>query len=553
MNLLPTDYPEIISRLKERIRSSQQRAALIVNRELLDLYWELGHTILSMQQSEGWGARVIDRLSADLKADFPEFKGLSVRNLKYMRAFAEAYPEYKQASPRQSKGGHSEFVQVPPAQLTSDESEKFVQAPLAQLTWYHHCTLLDKIKDKETRLFYIHKTVENGWSRNVMLHQIESGLHVRIGTSINNFALTLPSPQSDLAIETIKNPYVFDFLSIGSEMNEKDLERALANHIKQFLLELGKGFAYMGNQKNLVVAGDDFFLDLLFYNVPLKCYVIVELKVGDFKPEYAGKLNFYVNTVNAQLKDDNDRPTIGVLLCKTPNETVVKYSLQDIKSPIGVSNYKLLKSLPKTLKGDLPSIEELEAEIDKEYEELKSPGEKKWDALKQKLANINQPKLEVPVTYELLCAIVDQSLIPLFEQVLQKLKTFNESFLSTFYFWSGSNNLYTLEELRKTWMDKTFLESNRDYYFHYSFKGIKALGTETFDVSVQLNFNRQNIYWYGISISNHNNNQPIVKKLYNEQLTSIEKNLICERMYDHVVEDIERYYGYWEQEKMRNL
>ena len=241
-----------------------------------------------------------------------------------------------------------------------------MQAPLAQLSWYHHITLLDKVKDPITRLFYIEKAGKNGWSRDVMVLQIESKLHQRQGKAITNFENTLPPLQSDLAKETLKNPYLFDFLSIGEEMQERELEKALMQHIKKFLLELGRGFAYVGNQFNIVVQEDDYFLDLLFYNYHLHCFIVFELKIGKFKPEYAGKLNFYINTADEQIKGKEDKPTIGVLLCKTPNHTVVKYALKGIKTPMGVADYEFAKALPKNLKSELPSIEELETALESE-------------------------------------------------------------------------------------------------------------------------------------------------------------------------------------------
>ncbi|MEQ8423891.1 MAG: PDDEXK nuclease domain-containing protein, partial [Cyclobacteriaceae bacterium] len=375
MSSLPSNYQQIINSLKEKIRRARFKASLAVNKELVATYWEIGCVILEQQKKEGWGAKVIDRLSSDLRAEFPEFKGLSVRNFKYMRAFAEAYPEFGmgQQPAAQMQTGHN------------NPSITIVQQLAAQLPWGHHQILLDKVKEPSQRLFYIQHCAENGWSRNILAEQIASNLYERQGNAITNFKDTLPDLQSDLAQQTLKNPYVFDFLGLGEEVKERELENALIQHLKSFMLELGKGFAYVGRQKNLVVEGDDFFLDLLFYNYLLRCFVVFELKVGEFKPEFAGKLNFYVNTINDQLKGKDDQPTVGVLLCKTPNETVVRFSLQGIESPIGVADYQLAQALPQQLKTEMPTVEELEAEIDKEYEELKNPTEKKWEELKQKL------------------------------------------------------------------------------------------------------------------------------------------------------------------------
>ncbi|GGC43074.1 hypothetical protein GCM10011386_39190 [Parapedobacter defluvii] len=341
-------YIQLLGELKERIRHAQQRAALAVNTEMLELYWYIGSIISKQIMEAGWGAKVIDRLSADLKSEFPDIKGFSVRNLKYMRAFADAY---------------SEFVQPPVAQLKSAEKQgdEFMQLPVAQIPWSHHTVILDRVKDANIRMYYIRKTLENGWSKDVLALQIENRLHERQGQAITNFERTLPKPQSDLAKDTLKNPYLFDFLGIGEDIQERELEKALVQHIRKFLLELGKGFAYVGNQYHLQIGNEDFYLDLLFYNFHLHCFVVFELKIGDFKPEYAGKLNFYVNAIDEQIKSKEDKQTIGVLLCKTPNETIIRYSLKGIESPLGVADYQL----PKKLKSEMPTIEELESAMKK--------------------------------------------------------------------------------------------------------------------------------------------------------------------------------------------
>lgn len=323
----------------------------------MKIYWQIGKTILEQQKERGWGSKIIDNLAIDLRLEFPDFKGLSLRNLKYMRAFAEAYPDFLNA-------------EISRDQLPMDQVVEFVQPLNAQIPWTHHTIILDKVKTIDERQFYIKKTFENNWSKNVLKFQIDSQLYLRQGKAITNFELTLPLPQSDLAHETFKNPYVLDFLGLTEQVQERDLENALIIHLKKFMLELGRGFAYVGNQKNLLVGGDEYFLDLLFFNYHLDCFVVFELKVGEFKPEYTGQLNFYINTVNAQIKCAGHKPTIGILLCKTPNETVVKYSLLGIDSPIGVSDYQLGQALPKRLKGEIPTVEEFEAEIEKEYREF---------------------------------------------------------------------------------------------------------------------------------------------------------------------------------------
>ncbi len=333
--LLPTGYDEFLRELKERIRSAQVRAALAVNRELVLLYWQIGREVLSQQQQQGWGAKVINQLAKDLKKAFPEMKGFSPRNLKYMRAFAEAYPD-----------------------------ETFMQQLAAQIPWFHNCVLLDKVKDATERQWYIQKTIEHGWSRSILVHQIELRLYHRQGKATTNFERTLPKPQSELAEQVLKDPYNFDFLSLGNKAWERELEKTLLKHIRDFLLELGVGFAFVGNQYHLEVGGRDFWIDLLFYHYRLHCFVVIDLKVVEFEPEFSGKMSFYVSAVDDLLRQSGDNPTIGIILCKTKNQTVVEYALRDVNKPIGVSTYQLQDALPENLQGSLPTIEQLEAELE---------------------------------------------------------------------------------------------------------------------------------------------------------------------------------------------
>jgi predicted nuclease of restriction endonuclease-like (RecB) superfamily len=324
----PVGYGELVEALKDRIRSAQVRAALSVNRELVLLYWQVGRLILERQGQEGWGSKVIERLSQDLRREFPEMKGFSARNLKYMRSFAEAWPE-----------------------------EIIVQQAAAQIPWFHNCVLLDKVKDSQVRLWYVRQTIEYGWSRSVLEYQIETKLYQRQGQSVTNFATTLPQPQSDLARQLLKDPYVFDFLSLGEDAQERDLERALLERIRSFLLELGVGFAFVGSQYHLEVGGDDFYIDLLFYHLKLRCFVAIDLKVTAFKPEYSGKMSFYVSAIDDLLRHEGD----GLILCKSRNRMVAEYALRDLNKPIAVSLYQ--QELPEGLREVLPSIKQLEAEL----------------------------------------------------------------------------------------------------------------------------------------------------------------------------------------------
>ena len=334
-SLFPNDYDDFFRNLKERIRSAQVNAALAVNQELVLLYWQIGRDILQRQQDEGWGSKVVDRLAQDLKMEFPEMTGFSPRNLKYMRAFAEAYPD-----------------------------EALVHQLGAQIPWKHNCAILDKLKDPEQRVWYIQKTIENGWSRNVLMHQIDTDLYSRQGGALTNFQAVLPAPQSDLAQSLLKSEYNLEFLNLREKALERDLERALLEHMQKFLLELGVGFAFVGSQYRLDVEGDEFFVDLLFYHLALSCFVVIELKTTDFKPEYSGQINFYVNVIDDKLRRPTDNPTIGIVLCRSKKKAVVEYALRGMSQPISVSTYRTTAALPDEFKAKLPSIEDLQHEIE---------------------------------------------------------------------------------------------------------------------------------------------------------------------------------------------
>lgn len=334
-SLFPDGYDDFFRNLKERIRSTQVKAALAVNRELVLLYWQIGREILQRQQEEGWGAKVIERLAKDLRLEFPDMSGFSRTNLLYMRAFAEAYPD-----------------------------EQFVHQLGGQIPWKHNCVIIDKVKVSEQRLWYIQKTIENSWSRNVLIHQIEGDLYSRQGGALTNFEQTLPLPQSDLAQSLLKSEYNLEFLDLREKALERDLERALIEHMQKFLLELGVGFAFVGSQYRLEIEGDEFFVDLLFYHLALGCFVVIELKTTDFKPEYSGQINFYVNVIDDKLRRPGDNPTIGIILCRSKKKSIVEYSLRGMSQPISVSTYRTTAALPEEFKTKLPSIEDLQHEIE---------------------------------------------------------------------------------------------------------------------------------------------------------------------------------------------
>ena len=325
----PEKYAALVASLKQRIHAARLRASLSVNQELIHLYWGIGRDILTRQQEDGWGARVIERIAADLRRDFPEMTGLSARNLGYMKAFAEAYPD-------------------------SD----FLQQVVAKLPWGHNVRLLEAVKDPAERKWYAQQSIEHGWSRNVLVHQIEGGLFQRQGKAVTNFSRTLPAEQSELAQQLIKDPYNFEFLSLGADMLERELERGLLEHLRSTILELGKGFAFVGSQYHLEVGGQDYYLDLLFYHLRLRCFVVIDLKIEEFKPEFAGKMNFYLSAVDDQLRHHSDASTIGIILCKGRNEVVVEYALRESNRPMGVAAYKLSSALPDKLRSELPTVEE---------------------------------------------------------------------------------------------------------------------------------------------------------------------------------------------------
>ncbi|HEY9881657.1 MAG TPA: PDDEXK nuclease domain-containing protein [Leptolyngbyaceae cyanobacterium] len=330
-----SNYKDLFNGLKKRIRAAQVRAAMAVNQELILLYWQMGREILIRQQEEGWGSKVIERLAKDLKREFPDISGFSRSNLMYMRSFAEAYPD-----------------------------EAIVQRSVGQLPWRHNIALLEKLKDTQERLWYAQKTLENGWSRDILVMQIETNLFKRQGGAITNFERTLPAEQSDLSRQLLKDPYNFEFLSLQETTQERDLERGLLLHIRDFLMELGIGFAFLGSQYPLVVEGKEYRVDLLFYHTQLHCYVVIELKTGEFEPEYSGKMNFYIEAVNRFLRREPDNPTIGIVLCRSKRRTVVEFALGSVHNPIGVATYKLSEDIPPALKDSLPTVEQLEMEME---------------------------------------------------------------------------------------------------------------------------------------------------------------------------------------------
>jgi len=332
------EYSTLLQDIKERIRKAQIKAVLSVNAEMIFMYWDIGKIIFLKQKQETWGSKVIQKLSKDIHNELPEIKGFSIRNIIYM---VRLYKEYEH-----------DFT--------------IVQQLVAQIPWGHNLLLMEKIEQKEIRTWYIEQTIQNGWSRDILGTMIKNDAYKRQGSLTNNFQLTLPKPQSDLALQTMKDPYIFDFLTLTEPFQERELETELIKHLEKFLIELGAGFSFVGRQYHLVVSDQDFYLDLLFYHLKLRAFVIIELKKGEFKPEYAGKMNFYCSAVDDLLKQKADQPTIGLVLCQTKDRIFAEYSLRDIHKPIGISEYDLTRVLPDNLKSSLPSIEDIESELNKE-------------------------------------------------------------------------------------------------------------------------------------------------------------------------------------------
>lgn len=354
---LPMDYAALLSDIKHRVRHAQTRAVLAVNAELIRLYWEIGALIDVRQKTEGWGAGVISRLARDLHNELPEEKGFSERNIKQMLAFYREYP-------------YLTFVPQPVAQI--EDASKVQQLValfppdlMLSIPWGHHGVLMARVKDPTMRRWYMQATIENGWSRNILVMQIESVAHNRLGQATTNFARRLPPADSDLAQQTLKDPYIFDFLTLETGFHERELETGLITHLEKFLLELGQGFSFVGRQYHLDIGERDFYIDLLFYHLKLRCYVVIDLKRGDFKPEYAGKMNFYCSVVDDKLRHETDKPTIGLILCQQPNRIIAEYTLRGVDKPIGVSGYELTRALPASLQSSLPSIEQIEQELER--------------------------------------------------------------------------------------------------------------------------------------------------------------------------------------------
>ena len=373
-------YSQLLSDIKERVRSAQHRAILSANAEMVLMYWDIGRMIAAKKEREGWGAKVIPRLAVDLKNELPEEKGFSPANLKRMVRFWNEYPALcsigaqpvRQIATEASPTVGNE-ISAPSVRQSPDRTgEKPDEVLFLRLSWSHNIVLMQKIEDLPTRLWYARQALEHGWSREILTANIKSSAHTRQGAAVSNFGNRLPAVHAELASGLLKDPYLFDFLTMEDHFHERELETGLLTHIEKFLLELGRGFAFVGRQYELTVSDREFYLDLLFYHLQLRCFVVVDLKKGEFKPEYAGKMNFYCSAVDDLLRHEQDQPTLGLILCQTKDRIIAEYSLRDIEKPIGVADYELTRALPEKLASGLPSIEDIEAELSQDLAEDQS-------------------------------------------------------------------------------------------------------------------------------------------------------------------------------------
>jgi predicted nuclease of restriction endonuclease-like (RecB) superfamily len=512
-----TAYWELVEKLKLEIRESRLQAMISVNAQMLQLYWKIGQAIVLQQQQEGWGTKVIDRLAADLKKEFSDMKGISPRNLKYMRSFAEAWPQ---------------FVQVPLAQINGGTGP-IVQGLLAQITWYHHITILDKVKTEQERLFYIQKTRENGWSRNVLVHQIESRLYERQGKLQHNFALALPSAQGDLVREVFKDPYKFDFLQLTAEAQERDLENALVDHITKFLLEMGKGFSYVGRQVHLEKGGQDYYIDLLLYHYKLHCFVVIELKIGEFKPEYAGKMNFYLSAVDEDLRTPADKPSIGLILCKSKNRVTVEYALRDLSKPMGVAEYDITAAVPQELKGELPTIEALEQELEKEIKPPEKPINLKVKKLKDLLSALNKEEVQKGKDKEAILQLFNKVLPALEDKITRCL----EEVVPLFHDFTLTKRINHTSKPGYANVDlEAILErENVDLLgLTLRLEGFKKASTQAFGVYKDLIFTLQP-YKYSVGPERDNLWE---ERLYHQEWSDLDLQEIAEKWSEEIVEEI---------------
>ncbi|QEC75870.1 PDDEXK nuclease domain-containing protein [Mucilaginibacter ginsenosidivorax] len=517
MNVLPESYKDTLIALKNKIRRAQTKIVLTANVQLLAIYWEIGEFICHIEKQKDWGSKIIDQISADLKDDFPELKGLSPRNLRYMRNFFVNWPQLSLL--RQNGIAVDNLI---------------LQQPVAKLPWGHICILNDRIKSDEERNFYAAKTAENNWSRNVLLNQIDSGLFIRQGKLLNNFTHTLPLLQGDLAKELFKDPYKFDFFHLSEEAKERDLENALIADIQKFLLELGKGFAFVGRQFKIDKGDSEYFLDLLFYHTKLHCYIVLELKTGEFKPEYAGKMNFYLSVIDEHEKASGDNPSIGIILCKSKNKITAEYTLRDMNKPMGIAEYNLTDAIPTEIKAELPSIEDLENELEKSVKLNQKPYEKQLDKMKTLISNLNHEELREKVS--------NQAIYKLFTELLPQIVSqaeiiLNPDIYSLFDYHSISRTINNNDFEYNTSIDLEMMMIQGDVQqvgLTINLKGFKKAGVETFSV-FQTFLILFSDYFYEIGTTRRDVWR---KYLYHEILNDNDISYIVDKWVDKIINDI---------------
>jgi len=529
------NYSAVLNELKEKIKQARIRAALTVNKELLQTYWDIGTTIAQQEKAEGWGAGIVKSLSKDLRLEFPDMQGISPRNLRYMRDFALSYPDFPILQAPLAKLGSSPYV-------AENQESIILQAPLAKLSWYHHLTLLDKVKDPAIRQFYIIKTIENGWSRNTMVYWIEAELHLKHGPVSANSKSAITSGESELIQQLFKDPYNFDFLQLTEKAKERDVENALIQHIKKFLLELGEGFAFMGLQYKLNAGEKEYIIDLLFYHTKLRRYIVIELKIGDFEPEFIGKMNLYLGIVDDTLKGIYDEGSIGLILCKTKDKVIAEYALRDTGKLIGISEYKIVQALPENIKGELPSIEELEQKMDEEFSSVINPVNTRLKAIKDKLNNIATEEIQTQVTFTILSQLYHKSLRSLYQMIIEIFSGFNELFHECRYEWCyGNTHIESFIQLDEIWKNDKGTINDTEIIFDYRLLGFRKAGTENYSIQIRLRFEIDK-YWYGFSIDD-SNSKPFLKKLYHQNLSAEDKRFIVDYLSSRMLDQIELIVG----------
>jgi predicted nuclease of restriction endonuclease-like (RecB) superfamily len=522
------NYIDILNDLKEKIIKARMSTAIAVNNELLKIYWEIGHSIYEQEQASNWGSKTIEKLAHDLNSEFPEMKGLSARNLRYMKDFAIAYPEFL-------------ILQQSIAKLKDANNQPLIilQQSVAKLPWGHNCTILDRLKLPEERLFYVQKTLHFGWTRNMLVYQIENMLYQTQGALVNNFKTTVPDYQSELAAQLFRDPYNLDFIMLGESAKERDLEKAIMDKVTQFLLALGEGFAFMGRQMQFEAGGKVFYIDLLFYHTKLRRHIIIELKIGDFEAEFVSKMNLYLGLADDKLKGENDNPSIGLILCKTNNKVIAEYALRDTTKPIGIAEYKIGVLLPDNIKGELPSIEEIEQKMDEELKAQETPVDKRLRTIKEKLKNIKGDEIQTRVTHTILARLYFTELKSLYQKIIAHLKIFQTEFYNRKYSWSIQNKHFkTFAELNEFLKNEGDLTRLGDLYFSFGFEGFKKAGTENLDAGIQLNF-VASTYWYEFTLVNHNNQQPFLKKLYHQEITVDDTQTILDKLMTAIMDRME--------------